>query len=183
MSFGSKQTAIGTSQKIILLLSAILMAILLFLYRGGIISQAPLDTLARQSLEPEVALSNGRATIFEFYADWCEACREMAPSMLAVEKQTEKKIDIVLLNVDNRRWHDLLDKYEVNGIPQLNFFDANGNQSGSSIGLRSKAELITLTNSLLKEEKLNIDIQHGKVSDINAISTQINDSFSPRSHS
>ena len=54
--------------------------------------EAPLEQLARRSLDPEVALANGRPTVFEFYASWCEACKEMAPTMLELEKQNEKKI-------------------------------------------------------------------------------------------
>ena len=86
------------------------------------LQQWVLDQLARQSLNPEIALSNGRPTILEFYADWCEACREMAPAMLNIENEVKQDMNIVLLNVENNLWQDLIDKYEVNGIPKLIFF-------------------------------------------------------------
>ena len=54
----------------------------------------------------------------------------MAPDMIDAKKQNANKIDIVLLNVDNSRWNDLIDKYDVNGIPKLSFFDNNGEFSG-----------------------------------------------------
>ena len=113
---------------------------------------------------PEIALKNGRPTVFEFYADWCEACREMAPAMLTTENSYEDQIDLVLLNVDNIRWQDLLDRYNVNGIPQLNFFDQHGALSGSAIGLQKYEQIRDLTDSLLKNEKLPLRKIEGRVS-------------------
>ena len=96
MNASDKSNSIGAPQRTVLGLSALFLAMLLFFFRGGINSQVPLDQLARQSLEPETALSNGKPTVFEFYADWCQACREMAPSIISMEKQTANNLDIVL---------------------------------------------------------------------------------------
>ena len=189
MNASPQKPTIALLQRIVLLLSAIVLTTLLFIYRSGINSQAPLDTLARQSLAPEEALANGRPTIFEFYADWCEACRLMAPSMLAIERQIENKVDIVLLNVDNNSWQDLIDEYEVNGIPQLNFFNAQGKLSGKAIGAQSEEKLNQFVTSLLHNEPMPSLLDSGKVSNFN--STRLlrdnnrfnNELTQPRSHS
>jgi thiol-disulfide isomerase/thioredoxin len=96
-----------------------------------------------------VALADGRPTVVEFYADWCEACRSMAPAMERIERQQRGQMDVVLLNVDNPRWQPELDRYDVNGIPQLEFFDAAGGSVGRSIGARSGTELEALTAALV----------------------------------
>ncbi|WP_186494482.1 thioredoxin domain-containing protein [Synechococcus sp. A15-62] len=149
-----KSSPLGTAQRWVLVLIAVVLAIGLVILRGGIQSESPMEQLARRSLDPQMALTNGRPTLIEFYADWCQVCREMAPSMLDLEKRSRDRLDVVLVNVDNPRWQDLVDRYDVNGIPQLNLFDAEGEAKGRSIGLRSVDELQLLTTALIEDQPL-----------------------------
>ncbi|NDG75211.1 MAG: thioredoxin, partial [Synechococcaceae bacterium WB8_1B_136] len=134
--------------------AAAALALLLFVLRGGLQPAAPLEKLARQSLDLPVALSDGRPTLVEFYADWCEACRAMAPAMEAVEQRHRDQLDVVLLNVDNPRWQPEIDRYDVNGIPQLELFDASGTAVGRSLGARSAPELEALSSALIAQAPL-----------------------------
>ena len=133
------------------LLGAIAAALLVALIwlRGGLHPEAPLEQLARRSLDLPVALSDGKPTIVEFYADWCEACRAMAPAMAQMERQRQNELDVVLLNVDNPRWQAELDRYDVNGIPQLELFDRSGSTVGRAVGARSAADLQALSDALV----------------------------------
>ena len=117
MSASPPPAILGAFQKGLLLAVAFALALALLVLRGGLQSESPMEQLARRSLDPDVALSNGQPTLIEFYADWCQACREMAPAMLSLEQSTRDRLDVVLVNVDNPRWLDLVDRYEVNGIP------------------------------------------------------------------
>jgi len=141
-------------QKYVLVFLSILLVISLFFFRNGFKANAMLDQLAKNSLSPEQALSNGRPTVFEFYADWCEACKEMAPDMIKVKNHTSNSVDVVLLNVDNSRWLDLIDKYDVNGIPQLTFFDDKGEFKGFSLGVRKYSELNEMFLALINNSEL-----------------------------
>jgi len=138
------------------LLGAVAAALLVALIwlRGGLNSTAPLEQLARRSLDLPVALADGRPTIVEFYADWCEACRAMAPAMAAIEQTQRDRLDVVLLNVDNPRWQPELDRYDVNGIPQLQLFDANGISVGRAVGARSSSDLEALSTALIAQAPL-----------------------------
>ena len=145
---------LSSFQKYFLVFLSFCLVISLFFIRNGFKANAMLDQLAKNSLLPENALSNGKPTVFEFYADWCEACKEMAPDMLNVKKENFNKIDIVLLNVDNSRWSDLIDKYDVNGIPKLAFFDDKGALKGFSLGVRSFNELDQIFIALINNTEL-----------------------------
>ena len=145
---------LGVLQKISLVFISFFLVLALFFLRSGFKANAMLDRLAKNSLEPGIALSNGRPTVFEFYADWCEACKEMAPDMIDAEKFNSNKIDIVLLNVDNPRWFDLIDKYDVNGIPQLTFFDDQGEFQDFSLGVRKYSELNEIFLALINNSEL-----------------------------
>ena len=149
---GNKE--LGFFQKCFLVFISLFLGVSLFFFRGGFQANSMLDQLARNSLEPEIALSNGKPTVFEFYADWCEACKEMAPDMVSVEKLNSNKVDLVLINVDNSKWIDLIDKYDVNGIPQLTFFDEKGEFKGSSLGVRKYSELNQIFIALINNYEL-----------------------------
>ena len=51
---------------------------------------------------------------------------------------------------------DLIDKYEVNGIPQLNLFDEYGSLKGQAIGLKDRQQVEEFVDAL--NEDLNTSI-------------------------
>ena len=139
----------GRVERMVLAAVAAVLALALFWLRGGLHPEAALERLARQSPELNVALANGRPTLVEFYADWCEACRAMAPAMETMERRHSGGLDVVLLNVDNPRWQPQIDTYAVNGIPHLELFDRGGQPHGQVIGARSGEELEALGSALV----------------------------------
>ena len=133
--------ALGKVQRILLLTICFLLSMALFFMRIGLKTSSQLDLLARNSIQPELALNNGHPTIIEFYADWCKVCQQMAPSILSLKEKYKDDVDIILLNVDNPKWLDLVGKYEVNGIPQLNLFDNNGEMQGQFKGSKNMEQI------------------------------------------
>ncbi|MEX0588667.1 MAG: thioredoxin domain-containing protein [Cyanobium sp.] len=183
MTNSSPNQGLGQGERLLLVLLAVLLATGLLWFRGGLHPAAPLERLARQSLDLPVALGNGKPTVVEFYADWCEACRSMAPAMETVEAQHRGKLDVVLLNVDNPRWQPELERYDVNGIPQLELFNAAGVAVGRSIGARSTAELQELAGALIAGTPLPALAGVGAVSSLEPAEADAATMAGPRSHS
>jgi len=86
-------------------------------------SRAP----ASGSIQPE----RGKITIVDFYADWCGPCRKIDP---VLEKIAEGNSDIVLqkINVDKHR--DLMQEYNVTGIPHIIIYDKSADVVDTIIG-------------------------------------------------
>ncbi|KVI02634.1 Thioredoxin, partial [Cynara cardunculus var. scolymus] len=113
--------------------ASVLGAVGLFL-SGRLDFGVSLKDLSAAALPYEEALSNGRPTVVEFYADWCEVCRELAPDIYKVEQQYKDRVNFVMLNVDNTKWEQELDEFGVEGIPHFAFLDGNGNEEGNVVG-------------------------------------------------
>lgn len=108
---------------------AIALSVALFLGLGTQTPEASLAKLDQGSTPLELALTNGKPTLMEFYANWCTVCQKMAPDMQQLETQYADKVNFVMLNVDNTKWLPELLKYQVDGIPHFLFWAKMGKQS------------------------------------------------------
>ena len=138
-----------------------------------------LKNLGALSVDPEIAFKNNKPTFLEFYAEWCEVCKEMAPKVSALKEEYEKDINFVFLNVDNQKWDNYIQKFAVNGIPQVNLFDKKGNLISTFIGKQDEIKMRKSLNSIEKEEKTYEEIINAEFS---TIQENKNNEVSPRSH-
>jgi len=167
-------------------LKAILASIIAVIFIGFVFLKNPifqstylLRSFGESSVDPEIAFKNNKPTFLEFYAEWCEVCKEMAPKVSTLKKEYEEDINFVFLNVDNQKWDNYIRKFEVNGIPQVNLFDRKGNLISSFIGKQEETKiresLADLEGEPISNEKI---INH----EFSAIKQNKNNDVTPRSH-
>ena len=138
-------------QKILLaLLALFFMALILFFKSTIFASTLQLRNFGNLSMDPEIAFTNGKPTYLEFYAEWCEICKEMAPEVTELKKDFDNEINFVFLNVDNPKWDKFIKQFKVNGIPQINIFDSNSNLQETFTGLQEEKTLKSSLNNIIE---------------------------------
>jgi len=139
-------------QKIILALFAIFLIAFILFFKSSIFeSTLQLRNFGNLSMDPEIAFTNGKPTYLEFYAEWCEVCKKMAPEVIELKKDFENEINFVFLNVDNPKWDKFIKKFKVNGIPQINIIDSNSNLKLTFTGFHDEKTLKESINHLLQK--------------------------------
>ena len=180
MQSESREPILKTNFKTILILIISIVIILLLLFKNLFFkSTYLLKSFGELSVDPEIALANNKPTFLEFYAEWCEVCKEMAPQVSAFKDEYEKDINFVFLNVDNQKWGNYIQKFEVNGIPQVNLFDKKGNLITTFIGKQDEIKLRESIDNLKKEENPYQEIINAEFS---IIQENKKNEVSPRSH-
>ncbi len=174
------ETLLHKNLKVILVLIIAFVMVILFLFRDLFFqSNYLLKSFGESSVDPQVAFNNDKPTFLEFYAEWCEVCKEMAPKVSALKNEYEEDINFVFLNVDNQKWDNYIRKFEVNGIPQVNLFDKYGELISTYIGKQEEITIKDSLNQLKGEEKSRKDVINSQFS---VIKENKNNSVTPRSH-
>lgn len=122
--------------KIVTAIGSVVAAVALFFYQH--LHPVEAVTLLRQMQEEspmiQSVLSNGRPTVVDFYAEWCENCKEMAPLLREVEGKYKGKVNFVVINGDSAQSADLVDRFRVDGIPHLALITKEGEVKTALIG-------------------------------------------------
>ena len=180
MQSESREPLLNANLKAIIVFLLTVVFISLVLFRNLFFqSTFLLKSFGELSVDPEIAFKNNKPTFLEFYAEWCEVCKEMAPKVSTLKDEYEKDINFVFLNVDNQKWDNYIRKFEVNGIPQVNLFDNKGNLISTFIG---KQEDITIRNSIAKLDREAESHEEILNSEFSVIKENINNKVNPRTH-
>ena len=138
-------------QKIFLIIIVLFLTVFLLFSKNSIFQTTlQLKNFSNLSMDPEIAFSNGKPTYLEFYAEWCEICKEMAPEVTELKKDFDNEINFVFLNVDNPKWDKFIKQFKVNGIPQINIFDADSNLQATFTGLQEEKTLKNSLNNIIE---------------------------------
>jgi len=180
MQSEDREQILNTNLKAIVILLIAVFIISFTLFRNVFLkSTYLLKSFGELSVDPEIAFNNNKPTFLEFYAEWCEVCKEMAPKVSALKEEYDKDINFVFLNVDNQKWENYIRKFEVNGIPQVNLFDGEGNLKSTFIG---KQEELILRQSIFNLEK---EVEYQELisnPEFSKMKDSTNNEISPLSH-
>ncbi len=165
---------------------AIVLSVSIFLGLKTETAPGMLTALAETSVPLETALTNGKPTLMEFYANWCTSCQAMAADMAAIKQQYGEKVNFVMLNVDNSKWLPEILQYRVDGIPHFVFVDSQGGAIAQAIGEQPRSVMEANLVALADGSGLPYAQASGQTTPYSApVSTAANKTASktdPRSH-
>ncbi len=180
MQSESREPLLNPNFKAILVLLIAVVIVSLILFRNIIFqSTYLLKSFGELSVDPEIAFKNNKPTFIEFYAEWCEVCKEMAPKVSLLKDEYEKDFNFVFLNVDNQKWDNYIRKFDVNGIPQVNLFDKKGNLISTFIGKQEEFTIRDSIDQIKKEAKSHDEIINNEFS---ILKENNRNKVNPRSH-
>ncbi len=180
MQSGSKESFLNFSLKSILILFFTLIFCFVLAFKNLLFKpNLLLKKFGEFSIDPEIAFTNNKPTFLEFYAEWCEVCKEMAPRVDSIKDKYEKDINFVFLNVDNPKWEKYIRNFNVNGIPQLNLFDEDANLKVTFIGKQNENSIRESLDNL--HDNFGNNTQNIN-SELSIVKEKRNYQSSPRSH-
>ena len=183
-NLSESQAKIGNRvRNILIALAAIALSVSIFVGIQGKTSSVSLETQAEKSTPLEVALSNGKPTMAEFYANWCTSCQAMAKDLGELKQKYADSVNFVMLNVDSSKWLPEILRYRVDGIPHFLFFDRDGRVIAQTIGEQPRSVLEADLEALVANLPLPYTYSTGQVSEFNTPAATPKDrQDNPRSH-
>ena len=96
--------------------------------------------LSKDNFESEV-LNSDKPVIVDFWAEWCGPCKKLGPIIAQIAEEKADSVKVCKLNVDAEM--EIAAKYSIQSIPTDILFK-NGEVANTSVGLKSKDDLIAL---------------------------------------
>ncbi len=125
------------SKKILLVADALFLSIGLFMIVGFFAGRSihtgseEIVWIDNEQKAIELAKSQNRPLMIDFYATWCTACKELDEKTFSdPEVKKELKRRFITARIDCTNWNEKIDKlskkYEFSGLPYVAFFDSSG---------------------------------------------------------
>ncbi|WP_019504484.1 thioredoxin family protein [Pleurocapsa sp. PCC 7319] len=170
-------------RNIVIAITAVVLSIALFLGLQTETSSLSLESQVKRSTPLNVALTNNKPTLTEFYADWCTSCQAMAADLGAIKQNYGDRVNFVMLNVDNTKWLPEMLRYRVDGIPHFLFMDSTGEAVAEAIGEQPRSILQEDLDALIANNPIPYANTRGQVSQFEKkVTVTDNANTDPRSH-
>ncbi|HPE77522.1 MAG TPA: thioredoxin [Draconibacterium sp.] len=86
-------------------------------------------------------INSDKPVLVDFFADWCEPCKQMAPILKDVKMELKESIRILKVNVDKNPV--IATKYQIRNIPTVIIFK-NGQPQWKGVGVKPAYELTSI---------------------------------------
>lgn len=95
-------------------------------------------------------IKSERPVLVDFYADWCQPCKEVSPILKEIKSTFRESIRIIKVDVDKNPF--IASHYQVKSIPTLILFK-QGTVQWTSVGLVEKSMLASVISRYVIRKK------------------------------
>ena len=85
--------------------------------------------------------------LVDFYADWCQPCKVLSPTIQKVANQLDGQVKVIKINVDRNR--EVSTRYNIRSIPTLVLFN-EGKVVWRQSGVLNEGQLLSSIKPHLK---------------------------------
>jgi thiol-disulfide isomerase/thioredoxin len=110
-----------------------------------------LTQMQNNSAELNVIGTNGKPTVVDFWAPWCENCKAASTTLASIEEEYGDRVNFIMVNGDKGENWPIIERFGVDAIPHLAMVDANGVVETALIG--------PIPRTVLRED-LNVMIEN-----------------------
>ena len=96
-----------------------------------------------QEIVDKFIANSDKPIVLKFWAEWCGPCRALKP----IFEDIAKVVDADLLEINADDSLDLVQKYNIRGIPTM-LFIKNGTIQKTLVGVQPKETIINIINEL-----------------------------------
>ncbi|MCP4690175.1 MAG: redoxin domain-containing protein [Desulfobacterales bacterium] len=116
---------------------------------GGHTAESAISSIENEDeLTRAVQLAdNDGLVIIEFYADWCDPCKRLAPVLEEIAWEHSDRLDV--FRIDYEKNKSMAQRFGVRGIPYVTLV-RNGKIIKSMLGERPKADYVNAIESFVK---------------------------------
>lgn len=93
-----------------------------------------LSEMQRNTAELNVIGNNGKPTVVDFWAPWCENCKAAAPTLASIEEEYKGRVNFVMVDGDKGENWPIIERFGVDAIPHLAMVSSDGVVETALIG-------------------------------------------------